>query len=149
MNALDKALRLALVMHDGQTYDGESYFSRHVLDVLVRTMEITDDIDAHVVAVTHDLVEDTSIELDHIESLFGLRIRDAVDAISKRPGESYDRYLDRVAADDLARLVKIVDLKSNLEAGHSDRYLAALDRLEPTPCDLVRGPDGEFVSGYD
>ena len=51
---------------------------------------------------------------------------DAVEALTRRPGESRVSYLGRVRANDLARLVKRADIMDNLDP----HRLAKLD--EPT-----------------
>lgn len=63
----------------------------------------------------HDSVEDTGITLDEISSLFGESVAQAVDAITKRNGEPYQDYLNRVKANPIARLVKIADLSHNMD----------------------------------
>jgi hypothetical protein len=70
------------------------------------------DDDAEVVAWLHDVVEDTDVTLDEIDRDFGRRIADAVDAITRRDGEG-DRYYRRVAANPIARLVKVHDIADN------------------------------------
>ena len=47
-------------------------------------------------AVLHDVVEDSDVGLSRIRYDFGDRVAAAVDALTKREGESYDEYLDRV-----------------------------------------------------
>jgi hypothetical protein len=66
---------------------------------------------AQIVAVLHDVVEDTSVTLSALEKRgFGRPILDAVDCLSHRPGEAYEDYIHRLAADPIARQVKLSDL---------------------------------------
>ena len=58
-------------------------------------------------------MEDTPITLRDIEATFGPETAAAVDAISRRDGEPWPDYLDRVAAKPMARQVKISDLIDN------------------------------------
>ena len=51
--------------------------------------------------------------LQDIEGAFGPETAAAVDAISRRDGEKWSDYLDRVAANPMARRVKISDLIDN------------------------------------
>jgi (p)ppGpp synthase/HD superfamily hydrolase len=68
-----------------------------------------------IVAVLHDIVEDTDVSLSTLkEKGFGRPILDAVDRLSRRPGEPYEGYIHRLAADPIARQVKLSDLRDNL-----------------------------------
>ena len=51
--------------------------------------------------------------MPEIEARFGPETAAAIDAISRRDGESWSDYLARVAANPLARQVKISDLIDN------------------------------------
>ena len=73
------------------------------------------DKNCKIVALLHDTVEDSFVSLSLIEKKFGTLIRDAVDAITKRPNEDYDTYLERVKCNDLAKRVKLVDIYHNLD----------------------------------
>lgn len=55
---------------------------------------ITDN--ERIVAILHDVVEDTDITLDDISYRFGEVIADAVDAITHRKNEPREEYYTRV-----------------------------------------------------
>lgn len=65
--------------------------------------------------VLHDAVEDTSVTLDYLRHELKLptTIVEAVDAISKWPGETHDQYLERCAANAIALECKIADIQDN------------------------------------
>lgn len=69
--------------------------------------------EAQVVGWLHDTVEDTDLTIDDIREQFGPETAAAVDAISRRDGETWSDYIDRVAANPIARQVKISDLIDN------------------------------------
>lgn len=70
---------------------------------------------AQMAAVLHDAVEDTHLELhDLADAGYSPKLVAAIDALTHRPDESYDDYIERVAANPIGRRVKIVDLKENL-----------------------------------
>ena len=69
--------------------------------------------EAQVVGWLHDTVEDTGLTLREVEAQFGPETAAAVDAVSRRQGEAWDDYLDRVAVNPVARQVKISDLIDN------------------------------------
>lgn len=100
----------------------------------------------YVVALLHDVVEDEDNEIDHstLVSLgFDEVIVDAVFAITRqnyiphKGGETYAGYIDRVSDNEIARRVKIEDIKDNLfnrdpnflTKSHIDRYTKALNVL--------------------
>ena len=82
--------------------------------------------EVQIVALLHDTVEDTGVSLPYLARYFSPQIVDAVEALTRRPGESRVSYLGRVRANDLARLVKRADIMDNLDP----HRLAKLD--EPT-----------------
>ena len=87
--------------------------------------------EVQIVALLHDTVEDTGVSLAYLARYFSARIVDAIDALTRRPGESYEAYLGRVSVNDLARLVKLADVADNTDP----RRLALLP--EPTRSTLM------------
>ena len=65
------------------------------------------------IAWLHDTVEDTALTVKDIAERFGPETAAAVDTISRRDGESWSDYLDRVTANPTTRQVKISDLIDN------------------------------------
>lgn len=102
----------ALTAHQGQTDKAGAPYILHPLRVMVRM----DSEEAMMAAVLHDVVEDTDIGLDDLR---GMGIPEAVLAAvehpTRRAGESYDAFIQRVRKDNLARRVKLVDLEDNLD----------------------------------
>ena len=103
------ARALATKAHDGQTDKAGLPYIAHPERVALR-MESPE---LQVIGWLHDTVEDTPIALQDIEGAFGPETAAAVDAISRRDGEKWSDYLDRVAANPMARQVKISDLIDN------------------------------------
>jgi uncharacterized Zn finger protein len=68
----------------------------------------------------HDTVEDSDATVEEIESIFGVDIADAVDAMTHRDEESYQDYVKRALANDLARVVKYHDILFNLNQTLTD-----------------------------
>lgn len=106
---------------------------------------------ARIVAYLHDVVEDTGVTLDDMR-LCGMPegVVGSVDAVTRRSGESYADYIDRVALDEIAALVKVADLHHNLSESRSagmtderrERYLRALSVLDPSDELLSRDGGG-------
>lgn len=155
MNRLEVALKIAEIAHDGQSYGGEPYLEAHVLAVVAMVQAETDEQDAAIVAALHDVVEDSDITLANL-NWFGIEVRDAVDALTKRENESELDYLQRCALNRLASLVKRADILCNLRASKQgtararkyEQKLALLYEMTPIPCDLIRDDDGTFRSGF-
>ena len=68
-----------------------------------------------VVALLHDVVEDSEYRLADIEGGLSTEIRDAVEALTKREGESYTVFIDRVMENYLVRRVKIQDIEDSMD----------------------------------
>lgn len=130
---------MAARVHRGQRYpspEAEPYVF-HPLRVMLSFADPADQI----AAVLHDAIEDTDLELEDLaQQGYESRIVVAVDSLTHRADESYEDYVDRVAANEIARRVKIADLRQNLNnnrrlpgsPGNAERivrYQRALTRL--------------------
>jgi len=107
---LNKAVALAIKSHEGQLDKQGKAYILHPIAV----MESVGDIRAKIVAILHDVVEDTNVLLVDLSFAFPQEIVDAVDAISKRDGETNREYIARVKQNDLATMVKFADLAHNM-----------------------------------
>lgn len=126
-----RAVMLAAEAHLSQ-YDraGQPYIL-HPLTLSLNA-ETTDE---RIVALLHDVVEDSPLTLDALtREGFSDRVVRAVDALTKRPGESYDVFIERVAKDRLATRVKLLDLAHNSD----------LSRL-PNPTDADRARTEKYA----
>src|SRR5690606_4825505 len=72
---------------------------------------------AIVVALLHDVLEDTN---DTDLSAYPKQVQEAIHTITRQAGEAYDAYIERVAKDPLARLVKLADLRLNHATAPND-----------------------------
>jgi (p)ppGpp synthase/HD superfamily hydrolase len=109
---LEDAIILAAAAHKGQRDRNDEPYIMHPIRVMAQLW----DHDERMVAILHDVVEDTDVTLvDLRKSGFSDRIVDAVDAISRRKdaGESFSQYIQRVKHNPLATKVKIADLRDN------------------------------------
>ena len=116
---LDKAISIAVDSHSGQVNDQSEPYVLHPR----RMMFMAVTIEEKIIAVLHDVIEKTTIDLEYLRSAgFSDRIVLAIDALSRRPQESYDSYIDRVRENKLATKIKIIDLDdkiSSLNLGES------------------------------
>lgn len=76
-----------------------------------------------VVALLHDVVEDTEVTLNDLHRMFPSQIVAAVDAITIRPNEARAEYYQRVKKNQLATAVKLKDIAHNADPAR----LALLD----------------------
>jgi (p)ppGpp synthase/HD superfamily hydrolase len=87
----------------------------YILHSLRVMMKQTDD-PARIAGVLHDVVEDSSVTLADLRAAgFSDEVCDAVDCLTRRPTESYDEMISRVALNPLARSVKLADLEDNMD----------------------------------
>lgn len=104
--------------HEGQVDKGGNAYYLHpeaVADMCNTEKE-------KIVALLHDIVEDTDMNLTDLANCgFGTDIISAVDAITKRKGEPYSQYLERVKQNPIARVVKLADLWHNSQLNRLNR----------------------------
>lgn len=113
MDLLERALDIAVRCHRGQRDKGGFPYLLHVVEVV---RGCRGNPEAMVVAALHDCVEDGGTSLETLAGEgFPAWVLGAVDALTRREGETWEAYLERVKRDPLARRVKRADLESNLD----------------------------------
>jgi len=134
---LEDAIVLAAQAHRGQVDKGGQPYILHVLRVMLRQEDET----ARIVAVLHDVLEDTPVTLADLQAAgYDDQLCEAVDCLTRRTEETYEEMIERVATNPLARQVKLADLADNLDpkrqvpvesavADRRARYAAARARL--------------------
>lgn len=107
---LERAIAVATRAYDGRVdRQGEPYVAH-----AVRVMLAVETDDERAVAMLHDVFEWGTITLRQFASAkFPKRVVDAVDALTKRNGETPAEHIDRVRASRLATTVKLADLRDN------------------------------------
>jgi (p)ppGpp synthase/HD superfamily hydrolase len=139
MPTLEDAIVLATNAHRGQRDRNDEPYIMHPIRVMAQLWGN----DERMVAVLHDVIEDTDVTLDELRKAgYPGHIVDAVDAISRRKdsNEPYSQYVLRVRENPLATKVKIADLQDNANLGRLpkveafdlrrlDRYNRALQYL--------------------
>jgi (p)ppGpp synthase/HD superfamily hydrolase len=117
MSTLARAIAVAAQAHvDQQDKSGAPYIL-HPLRMMLRM-----DTEAEMmVAVLHDVVEDTDWSIDKLRSTgFPEVVLTAVESVTHREGESYDDFVARAAANPIARKVKRADLEDNMDVRRID-----------------------------
>ncbi len=108
----DKALSIASLEHRYQ-YDkaGKPYIGHPV-----RVAERCESAEAKIVALLHDVLEDTEVTPIQLkEAGFPHKIIDAVLSVTKQNDESYEDFIKRAARNKIGREVKIADLEDNMD----------------------------------
>ncbi|TKW64979.1 MAG: HD domain-containing protein [Paracoccus denitrificans] len=107
---IEDAITIATEAHRGQQDKGGQPYILHPL----RLMLAAANHDERIVALLHDVIEDSDWTLDELLAR-GLSARqaDALDAVTRRNDEGYDAFIRRAGADPLGRAVKILDLQDN------------------------------------
>lgn len=71
--------------------------------------------DLIVVALLHDVLEDTDVTAEELSEKFDVHIVGALEALTRRRGELYMEYVTRTKVNPIARLVKMADLEHNMD----------------------------------
>lgn len=126
MATLEQAIMLATQAHQGQVDKAGAPYILHPLRLMLRMRSET----AMIVAVLHDVIEDTPYTLDDLRAAgYAHEVVAALDCLTRRDGESYAEFIARLQPNDLARAVKLADLEDNMD----------LSRIaDPQPRDLER-----------
>ena len=111
----DAVLALAKERHAGQVDKAGKPYIEHVLRVADR---LKPNLTLQVIALAHDLVEDTKTTLEGLEALGMTKaMLRAVDTLTKksRRVQSHEQYRQGVFRDLLASVVKLADLDDNMD----------------------------------
>ena len=109
---LTNALLIATQAHQAQTDKAGQPYILHPLRLMMQFQQE----DLQIVALLHDVVEDSDTTLDDLRTAgFAELIVQAVDALTRRKSEDYQMFIARAAKNPLAARVKIADLTDNLD----------------------------------
>jgi (p)ppGpp synthase/HD superfamily hydrolase len=138
MPTLEDAIALAVEAHRGQRDKAGQTYILHPLRVMMRLETEAE----RMAAILHDVVEDTPYTLERLRQLgYPEEVLGALDCLTKRDGETYEAFIERVRPHPLARRVKLADLEDNMdvrrlltvgpkETERLARYRAAWARLK-------------------
>jgi (p)ppGpp synthase/HD superfamily hydrolase len=123
---LDKAILFSKLAHEAigqkRKYTGEPYFNHPLRVMKLVASVLPDDEDAQIVALLHDVVEDTHISLTLIRDEFGTRVERGVFALTDTPtveggpNRKERKKLDRERlskAEGWIQTVKVADMIDN------------------------------------
>jgi len=110
MATLERALEIAARAHAGTVDHHQQPYILHPL----RVMMGVDDPVAQIVAILHDVVEDTSVTFDDLRREgFSLTVLDALELVTHESGTPYADYVIACRPNPIARQVKLADLRDN------------------------------------
>ncbi|MBA56449.1 MAG: GTP pyrophosphokinase [Pseudomonadales bacterium] len=140
MSDLEQAISIAVKAHAGQVDKAGQPYILHPLRLMLKF----NSTDAMIVAVLHDVVEDSSIMIQELEGFgFSDVVVDAVASLTRKRGESYEDFVVRVSKNELARMVKIEDVKDNLNLTRlstiTDKDLVRIQKYHSALMVLMRG----------
>ena len=106
------ALELAVEKHKNQTDKAGNPYILHPLHV----MENVNSKEGKIVAILHDIIEDTDITEDYLFKIgLSKRIVDAVVALTRSEDMDYQEYIKNLSSNPLAKEVKLADLEHNMD----------------------------------
>lgn len=125
---LEDAIRIAAEAHKGQTDKSGNSYILHPLRMMMKMKSEA----AMIVAVLHDVVEDTDWTFNGLrENGFSEEILTALDGVTNRTGESYDEFIKRARDNPISCEVKIADLEDNMNVLRISKITPKdLERLE-------------------
>ena len=135
---LEKAMILAAKGHMGQLDKGGHPYILHPTRVMLHCKTIEEK----TVAMLHDLLEDTAVTAEDLtQEGFSEEIIEAVLCLTKKEGEDYTLYIERICQNPLAARVKLADLMDNMDLNRLpgltpkdfqrlEKYLRAKIRIE-------------------
>lgn len=134
MTLIEKALRLAMLAHTGQTRKGEDTpYIVHpaVVATTLASYGFADEVVA--AALVHDVVEDTSVTANELREALGDAVADLVEMVTEDKSlpwkERKQHYIDSVRAGSLeAKAISAADKINNI-SGLLDMYTAKGDDI--------------------
>jgi (p)ppGpp synthase/HD superfamily hydrolase len=118
--ALQAAQALAATSHGDQKYGETLPYVKHLADVVevLKRFNVTDE-EMLIAGWLHDVVEDTSTSLLHVELTFGRRVADLVHRVTNEEGknrrERHEKTYPKIQASDDAITLKLADRIANIE----------------------------------
>lgn len=112
MSTLQRALEIAVEAHKNQKQKDRTPYALHPirLSLALKTEE------QKIVALLHDVVEDTDWTFEELEREgFSGIILEALRLLTHTDGSPYEEYIERIASNPLAKAVKKADLTDNMD----------------------------------
>ncbi len=108
---LNKADLFAAEKHFGQVDKAGKPYIEHPRAVAAMLKNET----GKIVALLHDIVEDTDVSIDVIRDEFGAEVAESVALLTHDKTVPYMEYIKAIKANRIARMVKMADLIHNMD----------------------------------
>ncbi len=137
MPDLERALQIAVQAHAGQKDKNGAAYIFHP----IRVMNRCSTPNGRIAALLHDVVEDTAVTIEQLESEgFSSEVLAALRLLTHLPEVPYEDYVEQIMTNRTATEVKIADLEDNSDirrlqevddkaVARLRKYLAAYHRL--------------------
>lgn len=137
MATLERAIEIAAQVHAGQVDKGGQPYILHPLRVMMKLSGQAE----RIAGVLHDAAEDGEEGLALLDRLrdegFDPHVIEALDALTKRPGESRLEAAHRARSNVIARAVKLADNEDNSDLSRI-RHPSAKDHARMVEYAMVR-----------
>lgn len=108
---IEDAIAIAARAHKGAKDKAGAAYILHPMRMMMR-LETEAEM---ITAVLHDVVEDTDWTIEKLRAEgFSEEVLEAVECVTNREGESYEKFIERAGKNPIARRVKIADLEDNM-----------------------------------
>lgn len=146
MSSLEKAIALAVENHAGQTQKNGDPYILHPLHLMCQMRTERE----RLVAVLHDVVEDTKVTLDDLRGLdLDAEVLEAIALLTHDSDVTYEAYIEQIRPNALARRIKLADLEHNMDTRRLpqldedgleriEKYYRAWKRLDSAESDIPR-----------
>ena len=147
-NQIELARDICIYAHAGQV-------DKAMCPYHIHPEYVSDHVDGEVekvVALLHDVLEDTGFPASVLEELFGQEVFEALCLLRHEPNTEYMEYIRRLSCNPIARAVKIADLEHNMQLNRLQsvdeddlrrvaKYKAALSVLQEVKrsADIAKG----------
>lgn len=128
------ASRIAYKAHEGQTDKAGVPYIFHPIHIA----EQMDSEESCVVALLHDVIEDSDITLEILSKYFNNDIIAALKVLTKKENDDYVMYIKRVKTNKLATKVKIKDLEHNNDLTRLDEVTDKDKKRSMKYCEAIR-----------
>ena len=116
-HSLERAIAIASQAHADQVDKAGQPYLLHPLRIMLAVQGAQE----RIAAVIHDVVEDTTVRLDDLRGEgFSSEVLEAVDALTKRAGETRLIAAARAKVNRIARTVNIADVTDNMNLQRID-----------------------------
>lgn len=150
VSQIEIALEIALKAYKGNTDKAGQPYILHPLRVMAKMPDEA----SKAAAVLHDVLEDSDMTADDLRKAgVSEAVVWAVICLTRKKGETYSDFIDRIRPEPVASLIKLADIEDNLnvlrlhELGEQDlrrvaKYHRAWHRLHEVPLGQADGHHG-------